>query len=402
VRRSSLPSALAVFVAALALLAGGVWLGGHPDHLPDRLRDTLVGDQQAQLVDEAIDRIAEDYYRPIDQSRLANSGIDGMVASLKDRFSHYFSPQEFEQYVRTTHSQFAGVGIEVREDPAGLKVVRLYDGAPAKRAGLRSGDVIVEVDGRSLRGLPMQASSAIIRGKPGTKVRLTVERGGRRITRTVERALVSVPVVASRMRTAPDGRRVAHVALATFSSGAHGELRQAIDQRLKQGAKGILLDLRHNGGGLLEEARLVASIFIPEGRIVSIRGRHQPTRNLDAVGGAIDEKIPVAVLVDGETASSAEIVAGAIQDRHRGRLVGGRTFGKGVFQQVERLSNGGALDITVGQYFLPSGRNLGAGGVRRGRGIQPDVKASDDPRTRRDDTVEAGLRVLARQIDGTS
>jgi carboxyl-terminal processing protease len=386
-------------LGVLALLAAGIWLGGHPTRLPDPVRDALVGDEQAQLVDEAYDEIESDYYRPVQEGELTDAAIDGMVDSLKDRYSHYFTPEEFQQYLRDSNAQYAGVGIDVREHPKGLKVVRLYDESPAKRAGLRPGDVIVEANGRKLAGMPSEASSALIRGKPGTKVRLTWEHDGHRITRTLERALVSVPVVASRMRATADGTKVAQVALATFSSGAHGELRQQIDKRLKQGAKGILLDLRHNGGGLVEEARLVASIFIPEGEIVTIRGRNQPSKTLNAVGGAIDTKIPVAVLVDGETASAAEIVAGAIQDRGRGEVVGRRTFGKGVFQHVKRLSNGGALDITVGQYFLPSGRNLGGGGVKRGRGIQPDVTASDDPKTRIDETVAAGVRVLAGSLD---
>jgi len=156
-----------------------------------------------------------------------------------------------------------------------------------------------------------------------------------------------------------------------------------------------VLDLRHNGGGLVEEARLVASIFLPEGPIVSTRGRAQPSRTLMAAGGAISTHIPVVVLIDGETASAAEIVTGALQDRHRAKVVGTRTFGKGVFQEVTTLPNGGALDLTVGQYFTPSGRNLGGRGVSRGAGIAPNVKAPDDPKTRRrDETLDAAERVL--------
>ena len=137
-----------------------------------------------------------------------------------------------------------------------------------------------------------------------------------------------------------------------------------------------MLDLRHNGGGLVEEARLVASIFLADGPIVTTRGRTQPTITLTAAGDAISPAIPVVVLVDRGTASAAEIVAGALQDRHRATIVGTHTFGKGVFQEVRPLSNGGALDITVGEYFLPSGRNLGGGGIKQGAGITPDVAAS--------------------------
>jgi carboxyl-terminal processing protease len=399
VRRSPLVFILPA-LAGLVLLGVGIWLGGHPDRLPDPVRDALVRDQKAQLFDEALDDVASKYYRKVSESELTDDAIAGMVAKLNDRYSHYFTPQDYRKYQQSSNAQFVGVGITVTEDDRGLKVVHVYDGSPAERSGLKSGDLIVEAGGKSLAGLSSKASSARIRGPEGTKVRLVWVRDGKRISRDVERDVVSVPVVASRMRRTADGTKVAQVALSTFSRGAHGELRQEIDKRLKQGAKGILLDLRHNGGGLLDEARLVASIFVPDGKIVTIRGRNQPTKTLDAVGGAIPEKIPVAVLVDGDTASAAEIVSGAIQDHHRGEVVGTHTFGKGVFQEVMRLSNGGALDLTVGEYFLPSGRNLGGGGVKRGAGISPDVKAPDDPKTtKQDETVDAGVKVLAGQLN---
>jgi carboxyl-terminal processing protease len=142
---------------------------------------------------------------------------------------------------------------------------------------------------------------------------------------------------------------------------------------------------------------LISSIFLPDGKVVSTKGRARPEHTYEATGGAISTRIPVVVLVNRQTASASEIVTGALQDRHRATVVGTRTFGKGVFQEVERLSNGGALDITVGEYFLPSGRNLGGGGVKRGSGITPDVSAQDDPKTKRDDEgLDAALKALAR------
>ena len=158
-----------------------------------------------------------------------------------------------------------------------------------------------------------------------------------------------------------------------FSPGAHGEVDQAVNDLLRQGARGIVLDLRANGGGLVEEARLIASTFIPKGAIVATRGRSQPSQLLTAAGHAIALSIPVVVLVDRNTASAAEIVAAALQDHHRATIVGTHTFGKGVFQEEEPLSNGGALDITVGEYFTPAGRNLGGGGLRQGGGVRPEV-----------------------------
>ncbi len=142
----------------------------------------------------------------------------------------------------------------------------------------------------------------------------------------------------------------------------------------------------------------MASIFIPDGKIVTIKARNEPTKTLTATGDAISGKIPVGVLVDGNTASASEIVSGAIQDRGRGEVIGEHTYGKGVFQEIQRLSNGGALDLTVGEYFLPSGRNLGAGGVKRGAGVQPDVKVRDDTKTKQDEVAQKGVSVLAGQI----
>jgi carboxyl-terminal processing protease len=156
-----------------------------------------------------------------------------------------------------------------------------------------------------------------------------------------------------------------------------------------------VLDLRHNGGGLVKEAQLVASAFLAEGRIVSLRGRGVEPQTLDATGDPIARSTPLVVLVDRDTASASEIVAGALQDRNRAKIVGTRTFGKGVFQEVIELRNGGALDITAGQYFTPKGRNLGGGGVKQGAGIQPDVKASDDRKTPRDEGLDRALKVLA-------
>ena len=179
---------------------------------------------------------------------------------------------------------------------------------------------------------------------------------------TLERAQVEIPVVKAEMRRS-NGRKIAHVRLAGFTSGAHGEVGYAVRKLLKEGAEGVVLDLRDNGGGLLNEAVMVSSIFIPDGKIVTTRGRSRPEQVYEATGGAIDTDIPVVVLVNDRSASASEIVTGALQDRDRAKVVGTRTFGKGVFQEIEPLPNGGALDITVGEYFLPSGRNLGGGGV---------------------------------------
>ncbi len=377
---AALLAGLAVLAAAvLALVIAAVWWGGHPEDLPGFMRRTLVADHETRVVNEALGRIARDYYRPVSEGQLSNASIAGAVASLGDRFSHYLTPAEYRTF--NTPESFSGIGVDVSPDPRGLRIVQVFNDSPAARAGLAPDDLIVAVGRRSLAGLSQDAAAGLVKGPPDTNVTLRVERmpaggHGHASTRTVTvtRATISVPVVASLTRTV-HGIKLGVVALATFSVGAHGEVREAVEDELhRAGARGIVFDLRANGGGLVEEARLVASVFLPEGAVVvTLRGRTQPTQTFTAAGGAIPARVPVVVLVDRGTASAAEIVTAALQDHRRATVVGTHTFGKGVFQEEQPLSNGGALDITVGEYFTPNGRNLGGGGVREGAGITPEV-----------------------------
>ncbi len=382
-------------VAAVMIFVAGLALGGRPQLLPGPVRSLVLSDDMRTL-QAALDIIQEDYYRPVQRRQLVNDGLAGAVEDLHDRFSHYLDPGTYRRFEASTEGRFSGVGMEVAEVKAGLRVSRVFPGSPAAKAGIRRGDEIVAVNGRSIAGRPSAQTTALIRGRPGTLVTLTVVSAGKRRQERMRRATVSAPSVTSSLRTV-DGRKLGVVALSGFTSGAHAEVREAIDRLRRRGARGIALDLRDNGGGLLTEAVLVSSIFLPEGTIVSTNGRTRPRHVYSATGSSIPRSVPVAVLVNDGTASASEIVTGALQDRHRARVVGTHTFGKGVFQEVRELPNGGALDITVGEYFTPSGRNLGGGGVRRGAGITPDVRAADNPRTAADEGLAVALRTLAAQ-----
>src|SRR5438105_4280897 len=256
------PAALIALLLVL-VLAAGLWLGGHPTHLPGFLRSVFVSGQKTRAVDEAIERIASTYYRPVSTSQIANSSIAGAVTSLHDRFSHYLTPAEFHEFNSPPH--FTGIGVAVGPERRGLLIARVFDSSPAARAGLKPGDLIVNVNGRRLEGLSPDSAIALIKGLPGTDVALRVEspsRGGKaRQVRTLKitRATISEPVVASATKTV-HGKRLGVVVLATFSPGAHGEVRDAVQHELRAGARGLVLDLRGNGGGLLEEAQLVASV----------------------------------------------------------------------------------------------------------------------------------------------
>ncbi|MDX6725006.1 MAG: carboxyl-terminal processing protease [Solirubrobacteraceae bacterium] len=399
-RRPSLRLPAALAALAVVLLVFGVWVGGrHSGWLPGPLRAALVGDEDTAVVDEAIRRVHDTYYREIPEGKLADDAIEGVVGKLGDRFSNYFTPAEYRQFKQSQNSEFSGIGLAVSQDPRGLLVEVVYDGSPAKRAGMRAGDILVEAGGRSLKGRSQDESVSFIKGPPGTQVKVTWMRDGKRMTKTITRSTVSVPAVASKMAKAgPCTAGVVH--LAQFSSGAHAELYAALRRQQKRGAKVFVLDLRDNGGGLVSEAQLVASAFLADGPIVTTRGRAVEARTLRATGDPVVPKQPVVVLVNRGTASASEIVTGALQDRKRAEVVGTRTFGKGVFQEVIELSNGGALDITAGQYFTPNGRNLGGRGVTPGTGIQPDVKAMDDPKTKRDEALDRALAVLAGSCRG--
>jgi carboxyl-terminal processing protease len=380
---------VAVVVLLLALLVAGIWWGGHPEDLPGFMQRTFVANRGTRVVDEALARIHSEYYRPVGEKQLANASIAGAVASLGDRFSHYLTPSELHEFDHP--GSFSGIGVEVDPDPKGLRIVQVFNSSPAARAGLRSEDVIVAVNGRSLAGLAEDVATNLVKGPPDTDVTLRIQqpttarpsgaRGRAGVsnrpsvrTVTLTRATISQPVVASITRTVR-GVKLGVVALAEFSAGAHVEVLEAVENELQgDHARGIALDLRSNPGGLVEEAQLIASIFLPRGAVVvTTRGRVQPTQVLRAEGGAIPASIPMVVLVDRNTASAAEIVTGALQDHHRATVVGTHTFGKGVFQEEQSLSNGGALDITVGEYFTPNGHNLGGGGVREGAGLTPEV-----------------------------
>jgi carboxyl-terminal processing protease len=386
---------LSLLLLAPLLLLAGLWLGGHPSLLPGPLRDAFVDDDTA-VITAALDRIDAEYVREVPRDRLVDGAIRGAVRSLGDEFSAYFSPREYGAYQDAAHSRFSGVGLAVQEDRAGLRVTRVYDGSPADDAGLRVGDVIVAADGRPLAGMPQESAVERVKGPAGTEVRLRIRRGDRVLTREVTRATVSVPVVETRVRSTPAGD-VGVVALASFSSGAHAELYQAVRRLRSEGVQGLVLDLRGNPGGLVSEAQLVASAFLREGPIVTMRGRAVETRTLSATGDPVAPELPVIVLTDEGTASAAEIVTGALKDRDRATVVGERTYGKGVFQEIMPLDNGGALDLTVGRYFTPDGTNLG-NGTERGDGIAPDVRAQDDPETERDEALARAVDVLGTTL----
>ena len=342
---------------------------------------------------EIVDSIEDNFYKPVNKKKLDDASLKGIVESLDDPYSHYLTPKEAKQFNESVSGQFEGVGMNVEQDKRGLKVLRVFDGSPAQDSGIRRGDFILGVNGHSIAGVNSEVATSRIKGPAGTAVTLRVFTPGQDRDRTVKvkRERIEIPVARGRM-VERDGHKVGVVELLSFSNGAHGLLRREVDQLLGKGAQAFVLDLRGNGGGLLTEGVLVSSIFIEDGEIVSVRGLHRPERTQDAQGDAIDQKIPLVTLVDGGSASASEIVTGALRDRHRAKVVGTRTFGKGLVQEVQRLSNGGVLDLTVANYYLPGGETIST------KGIKPQIRAADNPDTDRDEALPVAVDELIREL----
>ncbi len=390
--------AVAFAAALVAFLAAGLYLGGHPRDLPEPLRDVFV-DETGGLTAEAAEAIEDSYYRSVGGQELSNGSLQGMVKQLRkrnqeDRYSEYFSPEALASFNQEIEGHFSGIGTTVAPAKKGLRIMTVFPRSPADEAGLEPGDVIVSVEGESIAGQSLAEATKRIKGPEGTQVTLGVRGGKSGNVRELEitRAVVELPNVSSSVKKV-GGKELGYVRMLSFSEAAHAQLAKGIEKVEREGAEGVVLDLRHNPGGLLEEAVLSANVFLPKDEVVvSTRSRTQGDSVHKTSGDPISD-LPVVVLVDGGTASAAEILAAALADDAGSTVVGTRTYGKGLFQEERDLSNGGALKLSVGEFFTPKGVNLA-----KSHGIHPEVKAKDDPATPVDEAKQRALGVLAGQV----
>jgi carboxyl-terminal processing protease len=365
-------------------------------------RTAYASNSNEKLILEAWSDI-DNYYvvtGSIDHQKMAYAAINAMVQTLGDTGHSRFDTPEQIAAENNSLNNTPSVGIGVLISGGGtqpFKIVEIFPGSPAAGSTLRAGDIIVAVNGTNVQGKTFDDLHLLITGKSGTTVTLTVIHPGETapVDVSMKRADFTPPTVEGQMLP---GTHIADIHLLEFTNTADADLQKQIKDLKGQGATSIIFDLRGNGGGLLDEAVKVASIFIPDGTIVSTDGRSQPRQVYVAKGNAIAPRIPMVVLVDRGTASASEIVTGALKDRGRAKVVGTHTYGKGVFQEIETLPNGGALDITVGEYFTPSGRNLGGGGVRQGAGIPPDVYAAGTPHGTHDAAQTVAEHTVAAEV----
>jgi carboxyl-terminal processing protease len=393
-----MPRSLKVFYISLALalaFLAGVYLGGHYYRLspligvlPDSVRSALFpGGNLIELATEVEGILQENFYQPVERSDLENGAIEGLVNSLADPYSAYMDPEDYQDYVEH-HEQgsYVGVGVLLEPKDGRLIVVHPLEDSPASEAGIEAGDEVTAIDGESVEGRVDGEAAAMIRGDEGTTVVLTIRRGEEEFDMALERRKLDLPIVTDEMLER-GGRRIGYIRLDQFTLDSGAKVRGSLDRLAGEGAQAVILDLRNNGGGLLDEAVNVASVFIEDGTVVTVRDRDEHEDVYEARGDA-NEDIPLVVLVNGFTASASEIVAGAVKDDGRGELVGSRTFGKGVVQNLRPLSNGGAIKFTSGVYFTPAGTSI------NDIGIEPDVPAEDIEETPEDEVLEQAVRIL--------
>ncbi|MCS6947150.1 MAG: S41 family peptidase [Steroidobacteraceae bacterium] len=360
---AGVPRAL-LFTAAVGLLIGvGVSIG--VDLL--RARATRAASDDHRLLAEVLNRVRGEYVDPIDDRTLMQHAIRGMLAGL-DPYSAYLDREEYDEIRAAANGSYAGVGIEVSAHARGIVVVSTLGGSPAARADLRPGDLIVGIDRRPVHG-DVEAALDRLRGKPGSTLTLAIQRSGvdRPIELTVQRALIEVSNVAATL-IEPG---FAYLRIASFSNRTAAEVAAALARYRngRQPLRGVVLDLRNNPGGVLEAAVEVADLFLHDGVIVSAQGRAAGAQfRMVARPGDLLPGVPIVVLINGASASAAEILAAALHDHGRAALVGRRTFGKGLVQTVIPLSDGRALKLTTSRYFRAGGAPI------HDRGVEPDLR----------------------------
>jgi carboxyl-terminal processing protease len=333
------------------------------------------------LLDDAADQIAGNALTAVDRQTLDAAAIQGMLRAAGDQWGTW------AEGAAVSTARYVGIGVWLRTGRAGeIVVARVSDGSSAAQAGIRAGDEVRAVDTVSTSGLTAPVVAAAMRGLPGSSVSVVTRRGTALRTLRLVRAAVPAAGVAVALERTRSGPSVGHITVPAFTRGTGHDVRGAVAKLRADHTSGVVLDLRGNPGGLLDEAVETASAFLDGGSVVSYTRRDGSTVHLDAVGPG-DASVPLVVLVDGGTASAAEVVAGALQDRKRAALVGSRTFGKGTVQEPRTLADGSALEMTVARYSTPSGRSL------EGGGLEPDIEIA--PASAPDVAVRRALDVLA-------
>jgi carboxyl-terminal processing protease len=361
-RRAAVLAAVLLIGLGLGAVAGVYADQAYPDQLP------LIG-QRAQPVGlddptfrRALSLIQNDYYDPKpDYAKLSQGTVKGLVEGLNDRFSYYLNPTEYQRQLEGYSGQYIGIGVEVNSTGEYPVITSVFPDSPASKAGVKTGDVVLKVDGTDIHGMTTDQAGNLIRGKQGTSVVLTVDRGGADQDLTVVREPIVIPSVRSTML--PEG--MLYLRIYSFGDSTAADFDKALKDGLP-GAKGVIVDLRDDGGGFIDAAQNVVSQFVSSGEVFELRDHAGHVDRRDVLGNPADPTLPLAVLVNTNSASASEIVAGSLETHDRAKLVGTVTFGKGSVQQDFPLPDGSDLHLTIRHWFLPDGSNV------EQKGLTPD------------------------------
>jgi carboxyl-terminal processing protease len=342
--------------------------------LPSAWAEETSGDtyRMLDLFADVFNRVRAEYVDPVSDRELIENALNGMLTGL-DPHSNYMNAKTFRDMQVQTRGEFGGLGIEVSQENGFIKVVSPIDDTPASRAGIKPGDLILALDGQTVQGMSLNDAVDKMRGPPNSKIKLTIKREGvdKPIEVTLTREVIKIQPVKAHL----EGGDVGYIRITSFNELTDSGLRKAYQQlRSQAGDKlhALVLDLRNNPGGLLDQAVAVCDDFIDHGEVVSTRARHPEDSQLwNAKGGDITGGLPMVVLINGGSASASEIVAGALQDHRRAILLGTRSFGKGSVQTVIPLPGNGAIRLTTARYYTPSGRSI------QGLGISPDIQVEE-------------------------
>lgn len=324
--------------------------------------------EQLDLFADVLARVNNDYVVDINNTELISEAINGMLLSL-DPHSSYISPKEYKNLLISTSGEYSGLGMEVTLDEGFVKVISPIDDTPAKKAGIKPGDFIIEINDESIFGLSLSEAVDLMRGKPGELVNITIARNNdERIQFNLKREIIKRKIVTYSIKEG-----IGYIRISQFNENAYQELSKAISSLEKEmfgSVPGLILDLRGNPGGLLDQSIKISSAFLDGGKVVSTKGRKESdNRNYNADKGELLKEVPIIILIDEGSASASEIVAGAIQDRKRGLIVGMKSFGKGSVQSIIPLKGGaeGAIKLTTQRYYTPAGKSI------QGKGITPNI-----------------------------
>ena len=379
--------AIKVSMVAASAFAAGVAIGPAANVLAEAASSDTF--RQLKLFGDVFERVRAEYVEEVTDQRLIEAAINGMLTSL-DPHSGYLDTERYRDMQVQTRGEFGGLGIEVTMENGLVKVVSPIDDTPAAKAGIESGDLITHIDGEAVMGLSLSEAVEKMRGPVDSKIDLRLPRKGKDepFDVTLNRAIIKISPVRARLES-----DVAYVRLTTFNEQTSSEMKDKFDElRQQAGGKltGLVLDLRNNPGGLLDQAVAVSDAFLEQGEIVSTRGRRSDSiQRFNARPGDIADNVPIVVLINGGSASASEIVAGALQDHRRAIVMGTPSFGKGSVQTIMPLPGNGAIRLTTARYYTPAGTSIQAKGITPDIEVhQANVEQLDDSPDRR----EADLR----------